>query len=123
MVKISLIATQTIALLLLTTGCQAVPRRASQSYMGLSKHELIRELGLPAEIELPTEGAPAQEIWFYYWDDPRLGISAADFQFCGNVVCGYLSAFDAKRLISTETREGFRRVYQYKLRERMHSRR
>ena len=88
------------------------------NYMGMTKRELIRLIGLPAEITLETGDAPAQEIWWYYWDDLNRRLSRADFQFCGNKVCGYATAFDAKRLVSTETKDGFLRVYRHVIKER-----
>ena len=74
------------------------------NYMGIRSGELIRLIGLPAEITLETSDAPAQEIWWITWDDLNRRLNRANFQFCGNKVCGYVAAFDAKRLVSTETK-------------------
>lgn len=87
------------------------------SYMGMTKRQLVARLGLPAEISLETGDAPAREIWWYYWDDPRQGLARADFQFCGNKICGFVSIFDEKRLVSTETSAGFNRVYERVMKE------
>ena len=87
----------------------AQPERVS--YLHMSKREIVRRLGLPAEITLATGDAPAQEVWWYYYDDPQLGLTAAFFGFAGNKVSGYAAHFDAKHLVSTETAEGFARVY------------
>ena len=96
----------------------AVVVAAETSYMGVTKRELIRKLGLPAEITLETGDAPSQETWWYYWEDAAHRLSRADFHFCGNKVCGYVAAFDAKHVVSTETRDGFLRVYRHIVRER-----
>jgi hypothetical protein len=88
------------------------------SYIGMTKRQLVARLGLPAEISLETGDAPAREIWWYYWDEPRQGLARADFQFCGNKICGFVSAFDEKRLVSTETSAGFNRVYERVVKER-----
>jgi hypothetical protein len=81
------------------------------NYIGMTKREIVRRLGLPAEISLMTGDAPVAEIWWYYWDDPYHGLTRADFQFTGNKVSGHAAFFDAKYLVSTETPEGFARVY------------
>ena len=88
------------------------------NYIGMSKREIVRRLGLPAEIKLETVNAPAFEIWFYYYDDPQRGLTPADFQFTGNKLSGHAAFFDSKRIVSTETREGFARVYSYIAKER-----
>jgi hypothetical protein len=108
------LATLTVLLaLLLFLERESSAKDRPGGYIGTTKRELVRLLGLPAEIELPTEGAPAREIWEYFWDHPTRGIQGADFQVCGNIVCRYASDFDAKRLISTESPDGFERVYRY----------
>jgi len=96
----------------------AIAQGDGVNYMGMSKREIVRRLGLPAEIKLQTMDAPAYEIWFYYYDDPHRGLTPADFQFTGHKVSGHLASFDSKRLVSTETREGFDRVYAYVAKER-----
>jgi hypothetical protein len=90
--------------------------------VGLTKRQLVVRLGLPAEISLETT-APSPEIWWYYWNDPQQGLTAADFHFCGNKVCGFVSAFDETKLVSTETPAGFKRVYDHVAKERRQQRR
>jgi hypothetical protein len=98
--------------------CSVLAQGDGVDYIGMSKREIVRRLGLPAEIELETGDAPAREIWFYYYDDPQQGLIPADFQFAGNKVNGHLAFFDHKRVVSTETRDGFERVYAYIVRHR-----
>jgi hypothetical protein len=116
-VRIVDVITGSTAIALLVSGCQSLSNSSTDTdYMHISKRELLHRLGLPAEIELPTKDAPAREIWYYYYDHPTRGIQSADFQFCGNTVCGYAAEFDPSRLISTESPSEFARVYAYKLR-------
>jgi len=105
-----LLLTPVIVLLSFGGGISAKDRL---SYMGMTKRQLVARLGLPAEISLETGDAPSREIWWYYWQDPHQGLAAGDFHFCGDKVYGFVSAFDEKRLVSTETAEGFRRVYDF----------
>jgi len=107
-----------VLLAILAWSSGAIAQGDRVNYIGMSKREIVRRLGLPVEIELETVDAPAFEIWFYYYDDPQRGLTRADFQFTGNKVSGHAAFFDSRRLVSTETREGFDRVYAYISRER-----
>jgi hypothetical protein len=115
-----LLVAAVIALLSFGGGTSA---KDKLSYMGMTKRQLVARLGLPAEITLETGDAPSREIWWYYWQDLHQGLTAGDFHFCGDKVCGFVSAFDEKRLISTETAEGFRRVYDHVAKTRREKRR
>src|SRR4051794_32530453 len=90
------------ALLLALAACQSIAIAGSDGYIGMTKRQLVRRLGLPAEIELRTQSGPAKEIWLYYWDDPVRGLQPVDFQFSGNTVSGHATDFDVKRIVSTE---------------------
>jgi hypothetical protein len=101
----------------------AINAKDNLGYMGMTKRQLVARLGLPAEITLETGDAPSREIWWYYWQDPHQGLTTGDFHFCGDKVCGFVSDFDEKRLVSTETADGFRRVYDHVAKERRKQRR
>jgi hypothetical protein len=115
-----LLAALIVALLLFGDSLSAEDKLG---YMGMTKRQLVARLGLPAEITLETGDAPSREIWWYYWQDPHQGLTAGDFHFCGDKVCGFVAAFDEKRLVSTETAEGFRRVYDHVAKTRREQRR
>jgi hypothetical protein len=100
-------------LLIGAIALHSAPAARADTYIGLTKQQLVRRLGLPAEIELRTRSGPAKEIWIYYWEHPTRGLESADFQFTGNTVSGFVSEFDAKRIVSTESSAGFERVYRY----------
>ena len=99
--------------LIAVVALAAAPAARADTYIGLTKQQLVRRLGLPAEIELRTRSGPAKEVWLYYWEHPARGLESADFQFTGNTVSGFVSEFDAKRIVSTESSAGFDRVYRY----------
>ena len=92
----------------------ANPPKPAVDYIGFSKQQLLRRLGLPAEIHLlPGNESSSKEVWTYYWDQPKRGIQPGEFFFCGQKVCMFNMAFDPARIISIQTRSGFERVHRY----------
>ena len=90
------------------------PPKSAVDYTGFSKQQLLRRLGLPAEIQLlPSKETSSTEVWTYYWDEPKRGIQPGEFYFCGPTVCIYRMSFDPARIISIQTRSGLERVRRY----------
>jgi hypothetical protein len=62
-------------------GCQSLPHR--RNYVGLTKNEVVRELGFPVAIDV-LDKKPAAEYWVYYQKSSKGGIEPKYLGFSSN---------------------------------------
>lgn len=104
-----LFAPVTLALLLAFSRA-AIAR--DRSYMGATRNEVLRRLGIPAQICIGN--GPEHVMWYYYYlgTDKTFRVLAFGFRD-GRVVSYSLDPeFDSRRLLSTDRSSDLSRIYQ-----------